>query len=107
MMLSKTLILTALSGAVLAASLTTAQARPPAPKPHACQPWVYSLQKSAKKLSKAKQRARGSWESQARKRFGLAWNDWSDAAYRQYGCAKKGKKHYCIAEAYPCKKPHY
>ena len=107
MMLPKTLILTALSGAILAASLTTTQARPPVSKPAACKPWVYSLQKSATKLSKAKQRARGSWESQARKRFGLAWNDWSDAAYRQYGCSKKGKKHYCVAEAYPCKKPYY
>ena len=107
MMLPKTLILTAISGAILAASLSNAHARPPAPQPSACKPWVHSNTKSAKKLSKAKQRARGSWETQARKRFGLAWNEWSDAAYKQYGCTKKGKKHYCMAEAYPCKKPYY
>ena len=106
-MLSKTLVLTALSGAILAASLSSAYARPAVPQPATCKPWVYSQKKSANDLSKAKQRARGSWESEARKRFGLAWNDWQDAAYKQYGYSKKGNKHYCVAEAYACKKPYY
>jgi len=40
MMLSKTLVMTALSGATLAASLSNAYARPTVPQPATCKPWI-------------------------------------------------------------------
>jgi hypothetical protein len=82
-----------------------ADARPPsgASPGNSCLPsYIASHTEKATKIDKSKQRARGNWEYQAWKKFGGKYNDWRKAQFKQYGCSKKGKYHYCVAEAYPC-----
>lgn len=82
-----------------------AEARAPSgasPGPSCKSTFVASHTQRATKLDKARQRARGNWETQARRQFGGNYNDWRKTQYKQYGCSKRGRYHYCVAEGFPC-----
>lgn len=64
--------------------------------------YIASHMQKANKLDRARQKARGNWEYQAWRKFGGKYDDWKKAQLAQYGCSKKGKHHFCLAEAYPC-----
>jgi hypothetical protein len=101
----KTSLMTAIAVAVLAGFLAgPVAARAPdgtSPAP-GCKSYIASQTKKARKLDTARKYARGNWEYQAWKKYGRKYDNWAHALHKQYGCSKKGKHHYCIAEAYPC-----
>ncbi len=68
-----------------------------------CKGFHHSKTAKAKKQSKAKQRARGKWESLARKTYGWSYRKWSKAKFKHYDCTKPGGWWHCKAAAYPCK----
>jgi len=107
-MFIRKLTFTALILAGVAGTITMqAEARAPngaSPGPSCKTTYVASHTERATKIDKARQRARGNWEHQAWKMFKGKYNDWGKAQHGQYGCSKKGRYHYCVAEAFPCSK---
>ncbi len=79
--------------------------RPASGPPHGavCKGFLHSNVAKAKKLSKAKQRARRKWQTKAAL-VGLSYRKWDWARVRHYDCTKKGKWHHCRAAGYPCYK---
>jgi len=97
--------LASLAAACLAGLTLPADARAPdgvSPGRSCKTTYIGSHMQKASKLDRAKQKARGNWEYQAWRTFGGKYDDWKKAQLAQYGCSKKGKHHFCIAEAYPC-----
>lgn len=92
---------------IAATSLTsTANAGRPAtaaPSGEVCKGYLHSNVAKAKKLSKAKQRARRKWQTKAAL-VGWSYRKWDWAHVRHYDCTKKGKWHHCRAAGYPCYK---
>ncbi len=68
-----------------------------------CKGFTHSATAKAKKNSKAKQRARGKWESRARSNYGWSYRKWSRGKFKHYDCSKPGGWWHCKAAAYPCK----
>jgi hypothetical protein len=98
-------VLASLAAVCLAGLTVPAGARAPdgvSPGKSCLNTYIGSHMQEAKKLDRAKQKARGNWEYQAWRKFGARYDDWKKAQLKQYGCSKKGKRHFCIAEAYPC-----
>lgn len=79
--------------------------RPVTGKPHGevCMGYLHSNVAKAKKLSKAKRRARRKWQTKAAF-LALNYRKWAWAKVRHYDCTKKGKWHHCRAAGYPCYK---
>ncbi len=79
--------------------------RPATAAPHGevCQGYLHSNVAKAKKLSKAKRRARHKWQVKAGL-VGLSYRKWEWAKVRHYDCPKKGKWYHCRAAGYPCYK---
>lgn len=97
--------LASLAAACLASLTLPADARAPdgvTPGKSCKTTYIASHSQKASKIDRARQKARGNWEFQAWKKFGGKYNDWGKAQYTQYGCSKKGKHHFCVAEAFPC-----
>lgn len=97
--------LASLAAACLAGLTLPADARAPdgvSPGRSCKTTYIASHMQKANKLDRARQKARGNWEYQAWRKFGGKYDDWKKAQLAQYGCSKKGKHHFCIAEAYPC-----
>lgn len=102
---SRRFALASLAAVCLAGLTISADARAPngATPGKSCKAsYIGSHTQKATKIERAKQKARGNWEFQAWRNFGGKYNDWGKAQYAQYGCSKKGKYHYCVAEAYAC-----
>lgn len=68
-----------------------------------CKGFHHSGTAKAKKQSKAKKRARGKWESIARKNYGWSYRKWGNGKFKHYDCSKPGSWWHCKAAAYPCK----
>ena len=97
---------TALVAITLAfAAASSAQAdRPTNPKPQSCKSFIHGKSASARSLSTAKKRARRKWQTRALGRAGFNYRKWGWAHERHYDCTKKGRRHHCMAAAYPCHK---
>lgn len=99
------LALASLAAVCLAGLTLPAGARAPdgvSPGKSCLNTYIASHMQKAKKLDRARQKARGNWEYQAWRTFGAKYDDWKKAQLSQYHCSKKGKHHFCLAEAYPC-----
>jgi len=84
---------------------TPADASRPAKPPYAgatCKGFIHGNVGKARKLSKAKARARRKWQTKARFQAGHRYRKWDWALERHYDCRKKGKWHHCQAGGYPC-----
>lgn len=102
---TRRLALVSLAAVCLAGLTVPAGARAPdgvSPGKSCLNTYIGSHMQEAKKLDRAKQKARGNWEYQAWRKFGHKFDDWKKAQLAQYHCSKKGKHHFCLAEAYPC-----
>lgn len=91
----------------LAAATTAAQAHRPTESPPAgasCKTYIHGGTGRAWSESKARQRARGKWETSALFHAGYRFRKWDWSEHRHYDCSKHGKWHHCIAAAYPCEK---
>jgi hypothetical protein len=96
----------ALIGAISIAAIGPAHAlRPNVTKPENCKSFIHGNAGKAWTQSKAKQRARGKWETRALFEAGLKFNNWGIAKDKHYDCSKHGKWYHCMAAAYPCKFP--
>ena len=95
---------TALVAIALAfAAANTAKADRPLVSAHpSCKSFIHGKSASARKLSKAKKRARRKWQTRALGRAGFRFRKWEWARHRHYDCTKKGRRHHCMAAAYPC-----
>ena len=95
--------LVAIALAFTAASAAKAD-RPLKPVPTSCKSFIHGKSASARSLSRAKKRARRKWQTRALGRAGFNYRKWGWADHRHYDCTKKGRRHHCMAAAYPCHK---
>ena len=97
-------LVTAIAVSALAASAHANRPIGGPPEGKTCKGFVHSNTKKAKKLSKAQQRARGSWERVAFFKIGAGAHKWGSAGEQHYDCHKKKKWYHCRVGSYLCRR---